>query len=66
MPGRSLLEIPHPLVGETVGRISGKTRTDVRLIHLNHTNRLLSDEAARRALEERGIRVARDGEDIPL
>ena len=31
LPGRSLLEIPHPLVGETVGRLSGKTRADVRL-----------------------------------
>jgi len=66
LPGRSLLEIPHPLVGETVGRLSGKTRADVRFIHMNHTNRLLSDEATRRALEERGFRVARDGEEIPL
>jgi pyrroloquinoline quinone biosynthesis protein B len=66
MPGRSLLEIPHPLVGETVSRLSGKTRADVRFIHLNHSNRLLSDETARRALEERGFRVARDGDEIPL
>jgi pyrroloquinoline quinone biosynthesis protein B len=66
LPGRSLLEIPHPLVGETVSRLSGKTRADTRFIHLNHTNRLLSDEPARRALGERGFRVARDGDEIPL
>jgi pyrroloquinoline quinone biosynthesis protein B len=77
LPGRSLLEIPHPLVGETVLRLGGKTgsslssdppraRADVRFIHLNHTNRLLWDEEARRALEQGGFRVAVDGEDLPL
>ena len=64
-------------MGETVSRLGGKTassgsadppgaRADVRFIHLNHTNRLLWDEEARRALRERGFRVARDGEDLPL
>lgn len=67
LPGRSLLEIPHPLVGETAARLVGKTGgADVRFIHLNHTNRLLWDEEARRALLGRGFRVAADGEDIPL
>ena len=67
LPGRSLLEIPHPLVGETASRLAGKTGgADVRFIHLNHTNRLLWDEEARRALRGRGFRVAVDGEDLPL
>jgi pyrroloquinoline quinone biosynthesis protein B len=66
LPGRSLFEIPHPLVGETAARLGGRPRADVRLIHLNHTNRLLWDERARRALRGRGLRVARDGEEIPL
>lgn len=77
LPGRSRLEIPHPLVGETVSRLGRNTgspesaepsgpRPDVRFIHLNHTNRLLWDEEARRGLGERGFRVARDGEDLPL
>ena len=67
LPGRSLLEIPHPLVGETASRLAGRTRgADVRFIHLNHTNRLLWDEDARRALRGRGFRVADDGEDLPL
>ena len=67
LPGRSLLEIPHPLVGETASRLAGKTGgADVRFIHLNHTNRLLWNEEARRALRGRGFRVAVDGEDLPL
>ena len=67
LPGRSLLEIPHPLVGETAARLMGKTGgADVRFIHLNHTNRLLWDDDARRALTGRGFRVAADGEEFPL
>lgn len=67
LPGRSIQDVPHPLVGETVSLLSGKTQgADVRFIHLNHTNRLLWDEAARRALRERGFAVVQDGEDLPL
>jgi pyrroloquinoline quinone biosynthesis protein B len=65
IPGRSQAEIPHPLVTETVARLlAGKGR--VLFVHLNHTNRLLWDEAARRELEAKGFRVARDGEELPL
>jgi pyrroloquinoline quinone biosynthesis protein B len=67
LPGRTLLEIPHPLAGETAARLAGRPGGgDVRLIHLNHTNRLLWDEEARRQLEGRGLMVARDGDEIPL
>jgi pyrroloquinoline quinone biosynthesis protein B len=66
LPGRSLLEIPHPLVSETAARLAGKAGVDARLIHLNHTNRLLVDEEAVRDLLARGLRVARDGEEIGL
>jgi pyrroloquinoline quinone biosynthesis protein B len=66
LPGRSLLEVPHPLAAETLARLGGKAGLDARLIHLNHTNRLLIDEAARRELAARGLRVARDGDEIPL
>ena len=67
LPGRTLLEIPHPLVGETAARLSGRPPgASVRLIHLNHTNRLLWDEEARRRFEDRGLVVARDGDEIPL
>jgi pyrroloquinoline quinone biosynthesis protein B len=65
VPGRSLADIPHPLVEETVARLGG-SRARVLLIHLNHTNRLLWDEAARRRLLARGVDVAREGQELPL
>ena len=67
VPGRSLAEIPHPLVGETMALLKAPSaRGRVRFIHLNHTNRLLRDADAVRDLEERGFRVARDGDTFPL
>lgn len=67
LPGRSLAEIPHPLVGETMALLSAPIlRSRVRFIHLNHTNRLLWDDAALRAVDARGFAVARDGDAFAL
>jgi pyrroloquinoline quinone biosynthesis protein B len=66
LPGRSMAEVPHPFVAETVARLPAALRGRVRFIHLNHTNRLLWDAAARAALAADGVVVARDGEVIPL
>jgi pyrroloquinoline quinone biosynthesis protein B len=66
VPGRSLAEIPHPLVGDTVSRVPARLRPRLVFIHLNHTNRLLWDAAAREALGGRGARVGVDGEELPL
>lgn len=65
LPGRGLAEIPHPLVSETLARL-GALRERLLLIHLNHSNRLLWDAGARRALERTGARVAREGQELPL
>lgn len=65
LPGRSLAEVPHPVVGETAGRLAALARR-VIFVHLNHTNRLLFDPAARAGLEAKGFRVARDGEVVDL
>jgi pyrroloquinoline quinone biosynthesis protein B len=63
IPGRAIADIPHPLVPETMRRLSAPALARrVLFIHLNHTNRLLWDQAARRALERRGFRVAREGQ----
>jgi pyrroloquinoline quinone biosynthesis protein B len=63
IPGRSIRDIPHPLVPETMDRLAPPALARrVLFIHLNHTNRLLWDAAARRALERRGFRVAREGQ----
>jgi pyrroloquinoline quinone biosynthesis protein B len=67
VPGRSLAEIPHPLVGETMALLSAPALGGrVHFIHLNHTNRLLWDADAVRGIDARGFRVARDGEAFPL
>ena len=65
LPGRVQSEVLHPLVTETMQRLAAVGRR-VRFIHLNHTNRLLFDPAAVGEVEERGFRVARDGDVLPL
>jgi pyrroloquinoline quinone biosynthesis protein B len=66
LPGRSMAEVPHPFVPETLARLTPALARRVRFIHLNHTNRLLRDRRARSAVAARGAVVARDGDVIPL
>jgi pyrroloquinoline quinone biosynthesis protein B len=66
LPGRSLAEIPHPLVPETAARLSPELRGRVRLIHLNHSNRLLWEPGRLGEAALRGLVVAREGEEIGL
>jgi pyrroloquinoline quinone biosynthesis protein B len=66
LPGRNMAEVPHPLVTDTLARLPEALRARVRFVHLNHTNRLLSDPAARASVEAMGARVAKDGDVIPL
>jgi pyrroloquinoline quinone biosynthesis protein B len=65
LPGRTQSEVPHPLIGETMERLA-RLAPRVCFVHLNHTNRLLFDAPARREVESRGFRVARDGDVVPL
>ena len=67
IPGRSINEIPHPLVPETMARFDGHPPGGrFFFVHLNHTNRLLWDAPARRAIERKGFGVAREGSRNPL
>ncbi len=68
IPGRSLAEIPHPLVPDTIALLETGPAAKGRLVfvHLNHTNRLLWDADAVRAVERRGFSVAREGQTVPL
>lgn len=67
VPGRSLAEIPHPLVGETMALLAAPAlRGRVHFIHLNHTNALLRDAGTSGAIEARGFRRARDGDAFAL
>jgi pyrroloquinoline quinone biosynthesis protein B len=68
IPGRSIRDIPHPLVPETVALFGRAPSPPARVlfVHLNHTNRLLWDGRARRDLEQKGFGIAREGERFPL
>ena len=70
LPGRSMAEIPHPFVIETIARFAKlpeSERRKVVLIHLNHTNRAaLAGTPERAAVEAAGMRVAIEGERIDL
>ena len=61
-PSRDPKEVPHPRVTDTMARLDGLGER-VRLIHLNHTNPLLTDDTPAR---ERGFQVAREGERFDL
>ena len=50
LPGRDMSEVPHPVrAPRRAGAPAGRCAARVRFIHLNHTNRLLWDAAARAA-----------------
>ena len=68
IPGRSITDIPHPLVPETARRLLAGDRPAARVyfVHLNHTNRLFWDAAEVAALEGKGLSVAPEGLRIPL
>jgi pyrroloquinoline quinone biosynthesis protein B len=61
LPGRDMSEIPHPLVTDTIERLTG-VECDVRLIHLNHTNPLLASGPERNWLAAQGVRVGAFGD----
>jgi pyrroloquinoline quinone biosynthesis protein B len=68
IPGRSIAEIPHPLVPETIARTASVENARGRLffVHLNHTNRLLWDAASVAEIERKGWDVAREGQRVSL
>lgn len=66
IPGRSIEDIPHPLVDETLSLLPADLRPRVVLIHLNHTNALLWDETRRARVGATGARVAHAFMRLPL
>lgn len=70
VPGRSVEDIPHPLVTETMSLLGGVVEAgDARVIltHLNNTNPLLDPKGPQAAeVVRRGFEIAREGMRIPL
>jgi len=68
--GRSMADIPHPFIEESMKRFEALPRAErakIRFIHMNHTNPALrSGSPACRQIERAGFRVAAIGERIGL
>jgi pyrroloquinoline quinone biosynthesis protein B len=67
LPGRDMSEIPHPPVSETIALLP-PDRSDLRVFftHFNHTNKLLWHGPSLRALQDKGVGIARTGQEILL
>ncbi len=70
LPGRDMSKIPHPFVSESMAlldELPADIRARVIFIHMNHTNPLLIEGSeARKEVERRGYRVAREGMKLKL
>jgi pyrroloquinoline quinone biosynthesis protein B len=70
VPGRSMAEIPHPFVRETMARLAtlpADQRAKVRFVHLNRSNPLLqAGSPARVEVAAAGMGVAEEGERFEL
>jgi pyrroloquinoline quinone biosynthesis protein B len=70
IPGRDMSGFPHPFIKASLARFAKlppAERAKIRFIHLNHTNKALwPGTAERRAIEDAGMRVAEEGERVPL
>jgi pyrroloquinoline quinone biosynthesis protein B len=70
IPGRSMKDIPHPFVTESLARFAGlpiAERAKIHFTHLNHTNPAAAeDSSARRAVLVRGMQVLAEGQRFSL
>ena len=65
LPGRSILEVPHPPMTDTMQRLAERARArpgSIRFLHCNHTNPALHDPAVKTRIEAAGFAVATEGE----
>ena len=70
LPNRSMAEIPHPFVVESVKRfqkLAASEKEKIYFIHLNHTNPLLNRTSkAYQQLSEKGFKIAEKGLQLAL
>lgn len=65
VPGRSMSEIPHPFIVESMTRLAALA-AKVRFIHLNHTNPALQEGKELREIRRSGFDVAKEGERVGI
>jgi pyrroloquinoline quinone biosynthesis protein B len=69
LPGRNILEVPHPPIVLSMKLLQNEARKhpgSIRFLHLNHSNPLFQDKNLQKALRDRGFAIARRGERIDL
>jgi len=65
LPSRDVSEIPHPCISDSIQTFDG-FETAIHFIHLNHSNRLLSDDGLVNELEALGYGLGKRGDRWPL
>jgi pyrroloquinoline quinone biosynthesis protein B len=62
IPGRSMADIPHPFIQESMelfGSLPAEEKAKIQFLHFNHTNPVLAPNGeARRTVEAAGYRIA--------
>jgi pyrroloquinoline quinone biosynthesis protein B len=67
IPNRSMSEIPHPFIEETIGIFKNLlTKSKIKFIHLNHTNPILRKTEERENVLKQGFDICTEGEVIGL
>lgn len=64
LPNRTMSEVPHPFVTETISLFENEPRSiknKIVFIHFNHTNPLLFDKNKRAQIKKEGYRIAEQG-----
>ncbi|MBI4244545.1 MAG: pyrroloquinoline quinone biosynthesis protein PqqB [Planctomycetes bacterium] len=58
---RNIKEIPHPFIDDSCKLLKG-LKTDIRFIHLNHTNPLYNKSKEKEIFEHSGFKIGRKGD----
>ena len=70
IPGRSMADIPHPFLEESLARFAAlpeSERAKIVFTHLNHSNPAADPESESAArVQAAGMRIAREGDVFPL
>jgi len=69
LPNRDINDIPHPLMKDSVKNLQPYLKshtTDIRFIHLNHSNPALHDITIQNSLDSAGFKIAQPYESIVL
>ncbi|MFY0689784.1 MAG: pyrroloquinoline quinone biosynthesis protein PqqB [Cyclobacteriaceae bacterium] len=64
LPNRSINEVPHPFVSETMALFEEEKddlKSKIHFIHFNHTNPILWDEPIRQKVRASGFQIAKQG-----